>query len=185
MRRCKCRRQVLDGDNERLLNHVVQHQRGRGRQCWRLQLLRRPPPHAAASPAPRRGRGRAPAAAAILHRVRQCGGGGVDVVLIGGVAGGGALAAPERGAPDVARDVVDGALVRTPERERGALRRHARRADAVLLLEAAQLLDELALGEVEGEAAADLLVEGARVVLVRRERGAPARREVERSEERL
>ena len=141
--------------------------------------MRRPPPNAPASPAPRsgRGRGRAPSAA-ILHR---SGGHGVDVVLVGGVgrAAAAAFSAPERGAPDVARDVVDGALVRAPERERGALRRDARGADAVLLLEAAQLLDELALGEVEGEAAADLLVEGARVVLVRRERGAPARREVE------
>lgn len=79
----------------------------------------------------------------------------------------------------MARDVVDGALVRALEGEGAALGDHAVGADAVLLLEAAQLLDELVLGELEGQLMPDLLVEGDRVVLVRRERGAPPRRELQ------
>ena len=136
--------------------------------------MRRPPPSTPRAPAPRR-----VSTTSFLNRTRLRHGSssgcfsGVDVVLVGGIPSCDTVAL-EGGAPDVSRDVVDGALVRAPEGEGAALREHAVGADAVLLLEASQLLDELVLGEVEGELAADLLVEGPRVVLVRREGGAPA-----------
>jgi len=76
------------------------------------------------------------------------------------------------GAPDVARDLKDGLLVRGAEGEGGAGLAEAGDAIAVLALEAAELLDELALGEVELQAAAHVLVERVGVVLVRRERRA-------------
>uniref|UniRef100_A0A8R7TUI4 Uncharacterized protein n=1 Tax=Triticum urartu TaxID=4572 RepID=A0A8R7TUI4_TRIUA len=169
------------------MSRIGQHRSRRCREDGRLNLLRRPLPSTTPrAPAPRGVRRRA-SAATLLDRSRRlrdggsrCGGcccSGVDVVLVRGVAPG--AVALEGRAPDVARDVVDGALVRALEGEGGALRGDAGGADAVLLLEAAQLLDELVLGEVEGELAADLLVEGPRVVLVRREGGAPARRELE------
>jgi hypothetical protein len=59
----------------------------------------------------------------------------------------------------------------------------ARDAVAVLALEAAELLDELALGEVELEAAAHVLVERVGVVLVRRERRAAGGRELREAAE--
>ena len=82
------------------------------------------------------------------------------------------------GAPDVARDLEDGLLVRRAEGEGAAGSPEAGDAVAVLALEAAELLDELALGEAELEAAAHVLVEGVGVVLVRRERRAARRGEL-------
>jgi hypothetical protein len=91
---------------------------------------------------------------------------GVAAVLVGG------------GAPDGAGDLEDGLLVRGAEGEVGPGDAEAVDAVAVLALEAAELLDELALGEARLEAAAHVLVEGGGVVLVGREGGAALRREL-------
>ena len=91
---------------------------------------------------------------------------GVAAVLVGGWA------------PDGAGDLEDGLLVRGAEGESGAGDAEALDAVAVLALEPADLLDELVLGEAGVEAAAHVLVEGGGVVLVRREGGAPLRREL-------
>jgi len=140
----------------------LQHVCGRGGASGRVEF-RHPP----AATLPCRGRGLDFSVGAGVGRY-LCRGGGVFIVRVGR----GIAAVFVCGAPDVARNLKDGLLVRGAKGEGGAGLAEAGDAIAVLALEAAELLDELALGEVELEAAAHVLVEGVGVVLVRRERRA-------------
>jgi hypothetical protein len=99
---------------------------------------------------------------------------GVDVVVVVGVT---TVVVGGR-APDGTGDLEDGLLLRGAEVEVGPSDAEAVDAVAVLALEAAELLDEVALGEARLGVAAHVLVEGGGVVLVGREGRAALRREL-------